>query len=95
MKQVYSYTPKSANYIGLHYWLFWFSLYAGVQREFVEISVFYCLKEPASIQNGVNPTAEREKNDINLICCLIRFIREITKDVEDQWSVNMIHHYRC
>ena len=61
----------------------------------MEISVFYCLKEPASIQNGVNPTAEREKNDINLICCLIRFIREITKDVEDQWSVNMIHHYKC
>ena len=45
--------------------------------------------------DGFKPGEKWENYLSKLIVCHYRFIREYTKGVEDQWSVNMVHHFKC
>ncbi|KAJ9593534.1 hypothetical protein L9F63_014927, partial [Diploptera punctata] len=69
------------------------------QQRFVEITMCYHvlrgLKEMT--QQGVSPPLNMgmlpEYRD-KIFICNYRFIREFTKGVEDQWTVNVINHFK-
>ena len=51
---------------------------------------------PDLIQSGdlrPGPAAMKKHQD-RITICNYRFIREFTKDVEDQCTVNMVHHFK-
>ncbi|XP_054160478.1 uncharacterized protein LOC128958616 [Oppia nitens] len=62
----------------------------------VEITVvFYCLYKYQSLKQQPNLSFEefKEKFGTNIIICNYRFIREYTKGVESEWTVNQLGHF--
>ncbi|KAK4029917.1 hypothetical protein OUZ56_022876 [Daphnia magna] len=69
----------------------------GVQERFVEITVCFHILRGLSelIKTGdfqPGPSSFQTHRD-KIVICNYRFIREFTKGVEGQWTVNLVHHF--